>query len=191
MHHLISFTPISNSRPSMVIPYVHGIPLWNHKSYFASVTDFYGIHPTTQDFRVSQTIELLAAAHLPSHAVIATLQTPHPFFQPNALQLEAVRRGREWRFMWVPFLVDDDAYLLAGEAVAAANVDAVLLRSGGTTRVDLERASHVFPLLFAGKEPRLIRLQPELILGDGSRVTAYVASRTEQHDQSARKSSTR
>jgi hypothetical protein len=173
-HHVFALTGPEYSDSMTLVPYVRGVPLWHHKSYFASVTDFYGIHPVSQDFHIGDTLDQLASERLPSDAIIATLETPHPFFQPNGLQLEAVRRGLHWRFIWVPFLTpaSNDA---AREAFAMTPVDAVLLRTGGVSPPDLHQLHEGFPSLF-DPQSRFRRRETEMILGDGSRVSVYVVA---------------
>jgi 4-amino-4-deoxy-L-arabinose transferase-like glycosyltransferase len=171
--HLLALTGTAQSAWGARAPYAAGVPLWDHASYFAGVTDFYNVHPVSQDCHIAETINLLAGERLPADAVIATLETPHPFFQPNGLQLEAVKRDFKWRFVWVPFL-DNGHYDATARALAAMPIDAVLLRMGGQSLVDVDAMTRAFPGLFDPHEPTFQHVDRSLVLGDGSRVSLYV-----------------
>jgi hypothetical protein len=172
-HHVFALSAPGYSASMTLVPYVHGVPLWHHKSYFAAVTDFYGIHPVSEDFHIGETVDQLVSERLPSDAIIVTLETPHPFFQPNGLQLEAVRRGLHWRFIWIPFVTPESTDA-AREAFATTPIDAVLLRTGGVSPPNLHQLQESFPTLF-DSHSRFRRRQTEMLLGDGSRVSVYVA----------------
>ncbi len=171
VHHLFALTLPAHPLSSVRTPYIRSLPFWDHEPYFVSLTNYYGIHPVSQDFRIRDAVDLLETRRLRPGAVVATLQAPHPFFQPNGLQLESIRRGVDLRFVWVPF-VEEDNYATVSRALAALSIDAVLLRTGGTS-VSMESMMRGFPALFDTAHGTFKRAGA-LTLGDGSSVSLYV-----------------
>jgi 4-amino-4-deoxy-L-arabinose transferase-like glycosyltransferase len=172
LHHVAALSALTGpARPAPRDPYVADVPLWNHLTYLNSVLDYYGEREARTDFHVPDTIDRLAGLGLPHDAVIATLETPHPFYQPNALRLEAVRRGCEWKFLWSD-PIDPANPAAAARVVTSANPDVVLLRTGGPKGADERAVVASLPALF---DPARRRYDPagRLGLGDGSVVTVF------------------
>jgi hypothetical protein len=154
---------------------VAGIPLSYHQPYFSALADYYHVAPVSLDFRIGDVLDLLERQHCAPDALIATVETPHAFFQPNGLAFEAVRRRFACgRFVWLPFLTGDD-YEDAARALAAMPVTIVLLRTGGPDPPDMAAVTRAFPGLFDVANPRFQHSESSLVLGDGSRVTVYTA----------------
>jgi 4-amino-4-deoxy-L-arabinose transferase-like glycosyltransferase len=172
LHHVAALSAIGFPvRPALRDPYISDVPLWNHQTYLNSVLDYYGEPNARADFRVRDTIDALSRLSLPRDAAVATIETPHPFFQPNALRLESVRREYEWRFVWSD-PVDPENPAAAAQVVANVNPDVVLLRTGGPKGVDGALLGPHLPLLFDPARRRFDRAG-RLVLGDGSAVEVF------------------
>jgi 4-amino-4-deoxy-L-arabinose transferase-like glycosyltransferase len=152
--------------------YVRALPLWDHTTYFRRLVDSYGLRTPQDDFRIPETIDLLSRIGLPSRAVIGTMGAEHGFYQPNGLELEAARRQLDWQFIWSPPLEPADPSS-AARALPAADVDAILLRSGGPTGIESASLASSLPDLFDPATRRFDRIGDDLVLGDGSIVTVF------------------
>ena len=162
-HHVTSLSLVldGSASPSFAAaPYFRSLPLWDHRTYFSQLVEYYRLGTPQDDFCISETVDLLATLNLPPHAVIGTISTPHAFFQPNGLQLEAVRRRLGWSFVWSRALDPSHPDRLS-ESLPRLPVDAILSRSGGPTGVTARE---------------LQRFQPvrSITLGDGSVVAVLV-----------------
>ena len=123
LHHVIALsitTPSVHER--VAAPYIDGIPLWDHRTYFETLVDFYHLRTRTDDFMIADIVRFLGTLPVPRDAVIAVAGPPHAFFHRNGLQLESVRQQREWR--WLP-----DVYINeAAESVTIPDSDVLVLR---------------------------------------------------------------
>jgi 4-amino-4-deoxy-L-arabinose transferase-like glycosyltransferase len=173
LHHVTALSlTFGLGRRITATPYVRALPLWDHTTYFRRLVDDYALRTPHDDFRIPETIDVLARIGLPSDAVIATLEPAHGFYQPNGLQLEAVRRQLDWQFVWSPPLDAADASSVA-RALPARHLDAILLRSGGPTGIDSASLASSLPDLFDPITRKFDRIGSDLVLGDGSLVTIF------------------
>jgi 4-amino-4-deoxy-L-arabinose transferase-like glycosyltransferase len=161
-HHTLALYGFVGKPPQGATAYLGDAPLWDHATYFAQFSPD-GVSHVDVDFKLPEIIERLSRLGLRAGARVATLSAPHPFFQPNALQWEATRQRRDWRFLWSPAMYS--ANPLDDELSVAQGMDAILFRTQqpiGTERLAQVRAA--------------FHERGQLRLGDGSLVTIYVAS---------------
>jgi hypothetical protein len=173
VHHVVATTVQWGSPTTTLAPHLGKVPLWYQRSHFLALTDFYQVHPVSQDFRLGDTLALLANEGLPRQARVGVLTVSNPFFNPNGLQFEATRRQVDLQFTWMPYLVPGSTSA-AAEPSPIPPIDALLLRTGGPVPVDPDRLHHDFPTLF-GTGSRFRKINSEMILGDDSLVSMYVA----------------
>ena len=165
LHHIVA---LSITMPSVddrvAAPYVRGIPLWDHRTYFKSLVDFYQLRTPVDDFRIEEIVRFLSTLPVQRDAAIAVVGPPHAFFHRNGLQLESIRQQREWR--WISELPITDTT----EEVIIPDVDVVILRGDevdfGPRRVSLREVK-------------------SFALGDGS--IARVLVRTNRSNPEARR----
>lgn len=103
-------------------PYVRGMPLWDHCTYFKSLVDFYRLRAPTDDFRIQEIVRFLSTLPVRRDAAIAVVGPPHAFFHRNGLQFESIRQQREWQ--WISEVSVTDA----AQEVIIPDVDVVILR---------------------------------------------------------------
>src|SRR4030095_10848259 len=70
--------------------------LWNHRNHFLAIAEQVP-NGRTGDFKVAEAIERLQDAGVRDHGLVVVIGD-HPFFQVNALRLEALRRRHGWQF---------------------------------------------------------------------------------------------
>jgi 4-amino-4-deoxy-L-arabinose transferase-like glycosyltransferase len=169
LHHVLALSLIWRFGPQDVAPFALGFPLWDHRTNFNSLVNYYALRTPRDDFKIPETIAALDTLHLPVGAVIGTIGTPHAFYHPNGLQLAAEQNQRPWRFAWS--LDPRDPRSAAG--AEAAGADAVLLRFGGPTSVELAQVARALPALFDPVRRRFDPAESPLELGDGSRVMIF------------------
>jgi hypothetical protein len=178
-HHVVSLS-LGANRPwsPSTAPYFHGFPLWDHQTYFSHLVHDYRLGTPADDFQIPETIDLLAGLHLSSRAVIATISTPHAFFQPNGLQFEAVRRGFDWTFVWSEPLEPERPALAWASVPATANV--ILFRAGGSTGIEVTPPGNLPDI--DGSVARQFQNVGRLELGDESVVAVLVKNRVQRAD---------
>ena len=162
VHHIVAMNlPYTAETWATRAPYVRGVPLWDHRPYFGHLVAFYRLRTPADDFRVPDTIAFLSRLGLRPEAEIGAIGPLHAFFQPNGLQLEAVRRRLAWTFVWSTALEPPSPDPVAAIPVPAP--DAILYRWGGPTGIP---AATRWPTVYveAGR----------LELGDGSVVSILV-----------------
>ena len=165
-HHVYGTTFADRTSRELTVAYYRGLPLWDHEPYFPDLLRYYAIEDPATDFRLPETLDLIGRQHPAPGATITVVQRPHPFFQPNGLRLEAVRRHLPWRFVWVPFADGRNAAEVS-RAIDAMPVDFVLVQIA-----PYDAAGTPAPALPALS--RYSRVPDALTLGDGSVVTLYV-----------------
>jgi hypothetical protein len=167
LHHVVTLqVAFRNIAPDSTRPSIGNVTMWDHQTYLSGLREYYGLRDPPDDFRIPETIDLLTRLGFRADARIGTLQTTHPFFQPNGLQLEATRRELAWTFVWSPPIDTNGASV--SRAIPSA-VDVLLVRTGGPTGIDL---SSIAPALPTG-----LRAADALTLGDGSTVTVFTTIR--------------
>jgi hypothetical protein len=65
-------------------PYVRSIPLWDHRTYFKTLVDFYRLRTPIDDFRLGEIVHFLSTLTVPAEAAIAVVGLPHAFFHRMA-----------------------------------------------------------------------------------------------------------
>src|SRR4030095_12091413 len=70
--------------------------LWNHRNHFLAIAEQVP-NGRRGDFKVAEAIERLQDAGVRDHGLVVVIGD-HPFFQVNALRLEALRRRHGWQF---------------------------------------------------------------------------------------------
>ena len=153
LHHVIALsitTPPVHDR--FAAPYIGSIPLWDHRTYFNTLVDFYHLRTSADDFMIADIVQFLGTVPVPRDAVIAVVEPTHAFFHQNGLQLESIRQEREWR--WV------DVYMTQNsESVTIPDSDVLVLRGNV---IGLEHQLNSF------RESRTF------MLGDGSVATVFI-----------------
>jgi len=167
VHHVVA---LSIRMPAvhdyLAAPYVRGIPLWDHRTYFRMLIDFYKLRTPADDFRIAEIIRSLGALHIPRRAVIAVVGPPHAFFHRNGLQLESIQQQREWR--WLP-----DVYVNDSESslVTVPAADVVIVRGGPPTPVGIDG---LIDRISGLRQQTRFGEVADFTLGDGSAAKIFV-----------------
>ena len=168
LHHVVALSltfPLGPRRTAA--PYVRGIPLWDHRTYFRTLVDFYKLRTPADDFRIPEIVHFLGTVPIGPRAIVAVVGTPHGFFHRNGLQLESIRQQRQWRWL-------TDAYVRRGTGplqVALPEADVILVRSEGPSGVSREELMRAAPALTDRAAFQSVR---SFTVGDGSVVTVFV-----------------
>jgi 4-amino-4-deoxy-L-arabinose transferase-like glycosyltransferase len=172
-HHVVALYGFVREPPEAAAASLGDAPVWDHTTYFAQFSPP-GVSHADIDFKLPEIIERLSLLGLPAGARIATLSTPHAFFQPNGLQWEATRQRRDWRFVWSPDTYSANPF--DTDTLLAQGLDAILVRReqsivtersapGGTASSGTDLPGAAF------------HARDHLRLEDGSLVTILVAAR--------------
>src|SRR5207237_10644556 len=106
--------------------------LWNHRDYFLGMAGDVGMATPDADMRISAIIDRLEPLGLGIAPFYVHVLSQHPFFQVNALRLEAERRGHHWTFLNAPSLEGAGREGWAQEVFAGmAFAHAMVARTGG------------------------------------------------------------
>lgn len=168
---------------------VPGVALWNHRDWFLGLAAATGMERPDQDLGVPGTVDRIAALPGPDdrHVFVAS---DHPFFQINALRLEAERRGLRFTFGNAPSLREaagSDWLRRFREDFLGAHV-VVARTGGGNYRTDLDYAPAVADAVAAAGGLFVAAGSP-VVLEDGSAVRLWrrrpgierVSSRPAEH----------
>jgi 4-amino-4-deoxy-L-arabinose transferase-like glycosyltransferase len=168
LHHVVALSLTFPLGPQpAAAPYVRGIPLWDHRTYFRTLVDFYKLRTSADDFRIAEIVNFLGTLPIGTRAIIDVVGTPHGFFHRNGLQLESIRQQRQWR--WLP-----DTYVRTGTGplqVVLPEADVVVVRSegpSGLNRDDLMRAASALA------DRAVFQSVRSFTLGDGSVAAVFV-----------------
>ncbi len=168
LHHVTALSLTFPLGPqSSAAPYVRGIPLWDHRTYFRTLVDFYQLRTPADDFRIPELVDFLGTLPIGTGAIIGVVGTPHGFFHRNGLQLESIRQQRQWR--WLP-----DTYVRTRPGplpVVLPDADVVVVRCEGPSGLSLDELNRATPALAADGLFQPVRRFP---LGDGSIATVFV-----------------
>ncbi|HKD99585.1 MAG TPA: glycosyltransferase family 39 protein, partial [Planctomycetota bacterium] len=163
LHHVVALTftfsvPADPARDFGPLP--RATRLWNHTTVFAEMTHAAKAPPRT-DFHVKETIDRLERFGLPTNAEIC-VASEHPFFQVNALRLEAERRRHRWTFWYFPPVTTTDPFGWPDDArEVALRADALVAREKAG-----DPPPPILPLLDGAG--RVFAPAARLPLGDGS-----------------------
>ena len=108
---------------------------WNHRSIFLDSACTVAMKDPRANLEIPEVVDRLEALNLPPGSFVYVL-ADHPFFQVNAIELEAVRRGHNWSFGTAPLLQEPDSPAWTNAITEnLQGARAVVVREGGVSTI--------------------------------------------------------